>query len=186
MIKCRVCGVPRVFSYTTHWTDEGVILSMPRGLIRLLFMEREHMVAVFQAIEEKLGLPIDHIITEAKRKDAWTYVQDVLSPVVHETVRKPLLRRLAYLAMIKQAATIGLGKAKLLEYREGKLLVGKISPVYYHALFAGDALGPSRPLRAGGPNSPTTPFSPRRCSCASRLPKTLTLASGSNLRRRPS
>lgn len=141
MIKCGECGVPRVFSYTTHWTDDGVILSMPRGLIRLLFMEREHMVAVFRAIEEKLGLPIDHIITEAKRKDAWTYVQDVLPPVVHEWVRKPFLRRLAYLAMIKQAATIGLGKAKLLEYREGRLLVGKISPVYYHALFAGDALG---------------------------------------------
>lgn len=141
MIRCGECGVPRMFSYTTRWTDEGIILSMPRGLIRLLFMEREHMVAVFRSIEEKLGLPIDHIITEAKRKDAWTYVQDVLPPVVHEAVRKPLLRRLAYLAMIKQAATIGLGKAKLLEYRKGKLLVGKISPVYYHALFAGDALG---------------------------------------------
>jgi len=141
VIRCGECGVPRVFSYTTRWTDEGVILSMPRGLIRLLFMEREHMVAVFRAIEEKLGLPIDHIITEAKRKDAWTYVQDVLPPLVSNLVKKRFVRRLAYLAMIKQAATIGLGKAKLLEYREGQLLVGKISPVYYHALFAGDALG---------------------------------------------
>ncbi len=141
MVRCRGCGVPRMFSYTTRWTDEGIIISMPRGLVRLLFMEREHLVAVFMAIEEKLGLPVDHIITEAKRKDAWSYVQDVLPPRVADTVRRPFLRRLAYTAMIKQAATIGLGKAKLLEYREGKLLVGKIRPVYHHAMFAGDALG---------------------------------------------
>ncbi len=141
MVRCGMCGVPRMFSYTTRWTDDGVIVSMPRGLIRLLFMEREHLVAIYRAIEEKLGLPIDHIITEAKRKDAWTYVQDVLPPLVSDLVKKRFVRRLAYMAMIAQAAVIGLGKARLLEYREGKLLTGKISPVYYHAMFAGDALG---------------------------------------------
>jgi len=104
-------------------------------------MEREHMAEIFLGIEDKLGFPIDKIITEAKRKDAWVYVRDVLPPFLGRLLRFPPLRRFAYYAMIKQASLIGLGKVKLLEHRKGERLVGRIYPVYYHALFSGDAWG---------------------------------------------
>jgi hypothetical protein len=141
MLKCRGCGVPRLFSFSNKWTDDGILLSMPRGLLRLIMMEREHMVEIFLGIEEKLGFPIDRIIVEAKRKDAWVYVQDVMPPLLGRLLRLPPLRRLAYYAMIQQASLIGLGKVKLLEHRRGERLVGRINPVYYHALFSGDAWG---------------------------------------------
>lgn len=141
MLRCRGCGVPRLFKLSNKWTDDGILLSMPRGLLRLIMTEREHMVEIFLGIEEKLGFPIDRIIVEAKRKDAWLYVQDVMPPLVGKLLRLPPLRRFAYLAMIKQAALIGLGKVKLLEHRNGERLVGRIDPVYYHALFSGDAWG---------------------------------------------
>lgn len=141
MLKCRGCGVPRLFGYVNKWTDDGILLSMPRGLLRLIMMEREHMVEIFLGIEEKLGFPIDRIIIEAKRKDAWLYVQDVMPPLLGSLLRLPPLRRFAYYAMIKQAALIGLGKVRLLEHHRGERLVGRIHPVYYHALFSGDAWG---------------------------------------------
>ena len=141
MLRCRNCGVPRLFSFSNKWTDDGILLSMPRRLVRLIMMEREHMVEIFQGIEEKLGFPIDRIITEAKRKDAFSYVQDVMPPLLGRLLRLPPLRRFAYYAMVEQAALIGLGKVKLLEHRNRERLVGRIDPVYYHALFSGDAWG---------------------------------------------
>ncbi len=141
MLRCRDCGVPRLFSFSNKWTDDGILLSMPRKLVRLIMMEREHMVEIFLGIEEKLGFPIDKIITEAKRRDAFAYVQDVLPPLLGRLLRLPPLRRFAYYAMVAQAALIGLGKVKLLEHRKGERLIGRIDPVYYHALFAGDAWG---------------------------------------------
>ena len=141
MLRCRDCGVPRLFSLGNKWTDDGILLSMPRGLLRLVMMEREHMVEIFLGIEEKLGFPIDKIIIEAKRKDARVYVQDVIPPLLGRLLRFPPLRRFAYYAMIKQASLIGLGKVKLLEHRRDRKLVGRIYPVYYHALFSGDAWG---------------------------------------------
>ncbi|RJP28526.1 MAG: hypothetical protein C4536_12150 [Actinobacteria bacterium] len=141
MLECRGCGVSRLFSLSNRWTDDGILLSMPRGLARLIVMEREHMVEIFQGIEEKLGLSIDMIIIEAKRKDAYVYVQDIIPPLLGRLLHIPLLRRFAYYAMVMQASLIGLGKVKLLEHRRGERLVGRIHPVYYHALFCGDAWG---------------------------------------------
>jgi hypothetical protein len=68
MLRCRGCGVPRLLGLSNKWTDDGILLSLPRGLVRLIMMEREHMVELFMGIQDKLGFPIDRIIAEAKRK----------------------------------------------------------------------------------------------------------------------
>lgn len=138
-----------MFSWGNKWTEDGIILSMPRGLRRLIMMEREHMAAIFRGIEERLGLSIDHIIIDAKRRDAKVYVQDVLPVFLGRLLRLAPLRRFGYLAMVQQASLIGLGKVNLLDYRTDKRLVGRIHPVYYHALFAGDAFGAFESFEGG-------------------------------------
>jgi hypothetical protein len=140
-MTCKGCGIPKLFCWGNRWTDDGILESQPIGMRRLIMMERELMMGIFQGLEERLGVSIEHLIFEAKRKDAVLYVSDLLPPLLGRFVRLSPLRRFAYMVMIKQAALIGLGKARMLEYEPGRRLVGRISPVYCKALFTGDVFG---------------------------------------------
>jgi hypothetical protein len=96
---------------------------------------------MLERLEEKLGLPLDDIIIDAKRRDAKIYVDDILSGFLGRITRFPLFRRIGYMVMIQQAATIGLAKAELIEYKMGKKFVGRAPMLYHPAAFVGDVTG---------------------------------------------
>jgi hypothetical protein len=106
-----------------------------------VFVERDVFAGMLERLEEKLGLSLDDIIIDAKRRDAKIYVDDILSGLLGRITRFPLFRRFGYMVMIQQAATIGLAKAELLEYRIGKKFVGRAPTVYHPASFVGDVAG---------------------------------------------
>ncbi|MEW6555172.1 MAG: hypothetical protein AB1384_12915 [Actinomycetota bacterium] len=104
-------------------------------------MERKVFAGALEHIEESLGVPIDHIIIDAKRRDAKLYVDDIVSGPFGVIARLRPFRRLGYLIMIRQAAMIGLAKAELLKYRPGKKFIGRVESVYHPILFVGDVCG---------------------------------------------
>ena len=83
------------------------------------------------------------------------YFSDLLPPLLGRFVHLSPLRRFAYMVMIKQAALIGLGKARMLEYEPGRRLVGRASPVYDRALFTGDVFGTFESIEGVEPSIPT-------------------------------
>ncbi len=141
ILSCGTCGVPRQVIFTNQWTDDGLLISKPIGQRTLVLLERELIVGIIGGIEEKLGLPLDHIVIEAKRMDARIYVDSITGGALGKVLRSPPLRRLAWSFIIRQGATIGLGKAQLLKYKPGRSLVGRADPVYQPTLFAGDVQG---------------------------------------------
>jgi hypothetical protein len=123
-----------------RWRDDGILESRLGGA-RGILVEREAFAGSLQKIEEALGFPIDHIIIDAKRRDAKLYVDDVVSGVPGVIARLRPFRRLGYVIMIRQAAMIGLAKAELLSYKPGVKFVGRVYPVYHPILFVGDVCG---------------------------------------------
>lgn len=111
------------------------------GAARGIFIERDAFTGALESIEEALGVPIDHIVIDAKRRDAKLYVDDVVSGTLGVVARLRPLRRLGYIIMIRQAAAIGLAKAGLVQYRPGEKFVGRANPVYHPVLFTGDVCG---------------------------------------------
>jgi hypothetical protein len=122
------------------WKDNGVIETRPVAL-RGVWMERDLLQGVIDGIQESLGLPIDHLVIDAKRRDARLYVDNMLHGLAGKVIRHRLIRKAAYSYMIGQAASIGLARAKVLEYRAGEYLLGRAENVYQESVFAGDVCG---------------------------------------------
>lgn len=140
ILKCGKCGVPRLISLMHRWRDDGVLESR-MGAARGVFIEKDAFTGSLDRVEKALGVPIDHIIIDAKRRDAKLYVDDVVSGPIGALARLRPLRRLGYTIMIHQAAAIGLAKARILEYKPGVRFAGCARPAYHDVLFVGDVCG---------------------------------------------
>ncbi len=140
MKRCGDCGVPKRVSAKHHWRDNGVIVTQGTEL-RGIFVESGLLCSVLSGIEERLGIPIEHIIIDAKRRDAKIYVDNMLKGARGRLTRMKLFRRAAYSYMVKQAAAIGLAEVTILDYRPGESLDLEMGYVYNPALFAGDVSG---------------------------------------------
>jgi len=140
LTRCGACGVPKRIAFMHRWRDDGILESRLGGS-RGILVEREVFAGALDHIGETLGVPIDHIIIDAKRRDAKLYVDDVVSGITGAIARLRPFRRLGYLIMIRQAAMIGLAKARLLSYKPGIRFVGRVSSVYHPVLFVGDVCG---------------------------------------------
>ncbi len=132
--------MPKRIAFMHRWRDDGILESRLGGA-RGILVERDVFAGALEHIEKTLGMPIDHIIIDAKRRDAKLYVDDVVSGAVGVIARMRPFRRLGYLIMIRQAAMIGLAKAELLGYKSGKKFVGRVSSYYHPVLFVGDVCG---------------------------------------------
>ena len=97
---CRSCGVPKLIALMHRWRDDGILESKLGG-VRGVFVERDVFAGTLERLEEKLGIPLDDIIIDAKRRDAKIYVDDILSGLLGRLTRFPLLRRIGYLVMIQ-------------------------------------------------------------------------------------
>jgi hypothetical protein len=140
LTACNNCGVLRLIALMHRWRDDGVLQSRMGGA-RGVFIERDVFAGTLERLEEKLGISLDKIIIDAKRRDAKIYVDDVLSGVLGKVTRFPPFRRMGHLFMVRQAATIGLAKAELLKYSPGKKFAGRVPVIYHPALFVGDVTG---------------------------------------------
>jgi len=106
MAKIRVCGrcgVPHRVSKEQRWLDNGVIRHSKDPDIRMIFYESENLDNLFRGIEEIIGLPIEHIVIESKRRDVKEYTE--------RTVPRParlLVRRIGFGVVARQLSNLGL------------------------------------------------------------------------------
>jgi ribosomal protein L37E len=70
MERCSECGVPRQISDELEWGDNGVISLVGSRAGRMVFYESRIIDNLFKGIEELIGLPVEHIVMESRRREA--------------------------------------------------------------------------------------------------------------------
>ncbi len=76
---CGSCGVPRLISSVFTWENSGIISISYSPGARMVFYESGNIDNVFRGIEELIGIPIEHIVMERKRRDTRRFMERVFS-----------------------------------------------------------------------------------------------------------
>lgn len=82
--QCESCGVPKLISGVFKWEDSGIISISYSPGARMVFYESGNIDNVFRGVEEQIGIPIEHIVMERKRRDTRKFMERVF---VHEAER---------------------------------------------------------------------------------------------------
>ncbi len=80
--RCPACGVPRIISGSFEWTDGGIISIKHSPKARMVFYESGNIDNVFRGIEELIGVPIEHIAVERKRRDTRRFMERVFPELI--------------------------------------------------------------------------------------------------------
>jgi hypothetical protein len=85
---CEECGVPLLLTRGYVWHDNGVITPANDPDNRMVFAESETIDALFRGIEDIIGLSIEKIVVESKRREVNQYVEKMLSPLERKAARR--------------------------------------------------------------------------------------------------
>ncbi|MBN2025547.1 MAG: hypothetical protein JW854_02120 [Actinobacteria bacterium] len=144
MKLCPECGVPRRFTKEHMWLNNGTIVQRKNPEHRMIFIENENIVSTFRGVEEIIGMSIERIIIEAKRRASYDFVDHMLPAPVKAIVRligvKPVIRNVTTLGMV-----MGYGDMHLESIRrahdEGDYITIHCRELYSIPLFSGDFAG---------------------------------------------
>lgn len=79
---CKECGVPKLVYKELTWQDNGIITETKNPDHRMLFSETENLDGLFTEIERSIGMPIDKLVVESKRRVAREYIENMIPPVI--------------------------------------------------------------------------------------------------------
>jgi hypothetical protein len=141
---CPECGVPKRFVKEHAWLDDGTIVQRENPDHRMIFIENENIMSTFRGVEEIIGMSIERIITEAKRRATYDFIDHMLPGVVKAIVRtigvKPVIKNVTSLAMV-----MGYGDVRLDSIRrvhgKGDYVTVRCKEIYSLPLFSGDFAG---------------------------------------------
>ena len=136
--RCSYCGVPRAFGKDNVWNDDGTIIQARNPDHRVFFHEADGLDQLFKRIEELIGLPLDRIIVEGKRKGSLEYVQNLYPGYKRILLRA--LRRKVYGSTADIGAMFGLGHYELLDFSKGEYIKVYGRNVYCLPMFSGDLI----------------------------------------------
>ncbi len=84
---CDTCGVPRSISQGLSWNDNGVINLSLTPLERMVFYEAETIDHLFKGIEDLIGLPVEHIVIESRRRNTRKLMEKTFWGKIEESRR---------------------------------------------------------------------------------------------------
>jgi hypothetical protein len=76
---CDTCGVPELISSVFSWDSSGIISISYSPGGRMVFYESANIDSVFRGVEELIGVPIEHIVMERKRRDTRRFMERVFA-----------------------------------------------------------------------------------------------------------
>ncbi|MDY6794837.1 MAG: hypothetical protein SWK76_06100 [Actinomycetota bacterium] len=141
---CGRCGVPMRVVREHKWLDDGTITQAKNPDHRMVFIESENINSTFSNIEEIIGLSIERMVIEAKRRAAFDFIDHMLPGIVKAVVRmiglRPVIRNVASLGRV-----MGYGDLTLVDLRrmhdQGDHATLLIREPYSLPLFCGDLAG---------------------------------------------
>lgn len=135
--------MPLTVSKGHTWGDNGVIVQRSSGH-RMIFFESDNLDGLFAGIEEILGLSIEKIIVESKRREVKDYVEKLLSPFARKLARKIGVGRVID-TLSREGRAFGFGDIGLVERRrrsdENDFITMSVRNPHSLLLFCAEALG---------------------------------------------
>jgi len=111
---CRTCGVPKRLTKEIRWLDNGTIVEAKKPSHRMIFIENDNILQIFNHVEELVGLSLEKLVIESQRKATCDYVSSSIPRIAIKIIRltsyMPVVRNLAMLAR-----TLGLGDVSILD-----------------------------------------------------------------------
>ncbi|MGQ9475393.1 MAG: hypothetical protein ACUVT4_05705 [Actinomycetota bacterium] len=146
MELCPECGVPRQFVENHIWLDNGVIVQSGDHTHRMVLLESENLDNLYHGIEEIIGLPIERIVIETKRRATRQYIDKLLPDEVKDMVsRKEMDMNLLIQANNNLARIMGYGDVQLVGWRyeqdQDDYLTERVRNPYSIPLWCGDLAG---------------------------------------------
>lgn len=84
---CGTCGVPVPVGAELRWENNGVIVSRTSPPNRWVLYESEDLDPLFHGIEELIGVPIENIIVESRRRESRRYMERLFPAAAKEAFR---------------------------------------------------------------------------------------------------
>jgi hypothetical protein len=141
---CPECGVAGRVIKEHDWLANGTIVQKENRDHRMLFIETKNLSETFDEIEEIIGMPIERIVTEAKRRATYDFVSHSLPGIVKTVVKvvgvRPVVNNIDALGSV-----MGYGDIEVLDIKRrhtrGDYVVIGITEPYSLPLFCGDLGG---------------------------------------------
>ncbi len=140
MRYCQRCGVPRILTGEHKWAPNGTIYMSRDPDHRMVFIDNDALNHILDSISSRLGMPLEAIILEAKRKSGRDFMDAVLSGVVGVVARNVACAKV-YERLTSQVAMLGLGKGRVENYKRRSRLEGIIENAYSAPAITGDVCG---------------------------------------------
>lgn len=142
--RCGCCSVPLMVGRGQLWRSDGTIVESRDPDHRMLFCEADNLDALFGGIEEIIGMHIDRIVVESKRRVTKEYMEKLIPAWVRKLLYvvgpKIFTRRITDIGR-----AYGYGDIRLVKYRrrfgDADYLLLEVNNPYSLHLFQGDSMG---------------------------------------------
>ncbi|MBN2028555.1 MAG: hypothetical protein JW854_17520 [Actinobacteria bacterium] len=145
---CPMCGVPSRCTDDHLWLGGGVIVQSNDREHRMVLIECDNLDPLFKEIEEIIGVPIERIVIETKRRSSRDYLNNLMPVEVKEMIQsKELEIRPLVEAVDLIAHVLGYGDPRIAGVRYEKddedYIMQHIGEPYSVPLWCGDLAGSS-------------------------------------------
>jgi len=140
MKYCPRCGVSRTLASEHRWDPGGNVTLTRDPTHRMTLLDNEALDNIFESISQRIGLPVNNIVKEAKRKSSRHFMDALLSGMLGVVARNLASARV-YDRLGEQLSSLGLGHARVIAYRRHRFLEGKVTNPYNAPAIAGDISG---------------------------------------------
>ncbi len=141
---CPECGAPKRLVREFRWLSNGTIVQRKNPYHRMIFIECENIDATYRNVEEIIGVSIEHILIEAKRRATFDFVDHLLLAGV-KTVVKLAGARIIARALTSMGNIMGYGKIELVDvhrmHGRDDHATFRVEKPYSLPLFCGDVAG---------------------------------------------
>lgn len=141
---CKECGVPLMVSREHTWHSNGVITQTKDPDHRMIFFESSNIDGIFSGVEKILGLSIEKIVIESKRREVKEYVEKMLSPLARKAARHVGIGKVID-NLSKNGRAFGYGDIGLVERRRkgdgGDFITMSVRNPHSVQFFSGEVLG---------------------------------------------
>ncbi len=144
--KCSKCGAPSQLVNNHLWLAGGVIVQANDREHRMVLIESDNLDPLFKGVEEIIGVPLERMVIETKRRASREYINRIIPPQVKEGLLKkelsldPLIEAINVIGFV-----MGYGRSSVLGYRyegdDDDYVKERIADPYSIPLWCGDFAG---------------------------------------------
>jgi hypothetical protein len=145
---CPECGVPTQFINNHLWLNGGIVVQSGDQEHRMVMVECDNLDPLFKEIEEIIGVSIERIVIETKRRAT----RDYLNRIIPDDVKKLVQSKQMDVVPLVEAVNVtghvlGYGDSRLADIRYENepedYVIEQIDEPYSLLLWCGDLAGSS-------------------------------------------